>query len=201
MNEIFARVSPEKRNRILNSALDEFAEKGFELASTNEIVENAGISKGLLFHYFGNKQKLYDYLIEFSYDYVTKLLENGIDWGERDFFKRAEKITSLKLSAMQEYPRIYDFLKKAMEKLSMEYIRCQFPSGLTEITERVYTENIDDSLFRSDLDLDRAKEIIRWTVEGAAEKLWKNSPDDIVLENAIEEHREYMNMLRTLMYK
>lgn len=48
----FLNLDSEKQNRILNAAINEFAEKGYENASTNEIVKDAGISKGLLFHYF-----------------------------------------------------------------------------------------------------------------------------------------------------
>lgn len=46
-----------KKDQIAASALKEFAEKGFEQASTNTICKEAGVSKGLLFHYFGSKKK------------------------------------------------------------------------------------------------------------------------------------------------
>ena len=143
MNDSFSKIDPAKQDRILTSALEEFAREGFDRASTNVIVENAAISKGLLFHYFGNKRKLYQYLIDYSFDYVARLLDKGIHWQEKDFFKCAEEITTLKLSALQRYPRIYDFLKKAMENLSMEEIKRRFPPNLVNITKRVYTENID----------------------------------------------------------
>lgn len=52
----FLNLNPEKQDRILNAALKEFAQKGYQNASTNEIVKEAGISKGLLFHYFNNKR-------------------------------------------------------------------------------------------------------------------------------------------------
>jgi len=56
MQEIMPGIEPEKRDRILNAAIEEFASFPFEKASTNHIVAKAGISKGLLFHYFGSKQ-------------------------------------------------------------------------------------------------------------------------------------------------
>ena len=58
-------LSEEKQQRILNAALKEFAQKGYKNASTNQIVKEADISKGLLFHYFKNKKQLFLFL----YDY------------------------------------------------------------------------------------------------------------------------------------
>lgn len=48
-----------KKQQIMESCLAEFAEYGYEKANTNQICESAGVSKGLLFHYYGSKKKLY----------------------------------------------------------------------------------------------------------------------------------------------
>jgi len=48
-----------KKDEILNTSLAEFAEHGYEKTNTNKICKSAGVSKGLIFHYFGSKQKLY----------------------------------------------------------------------------------------------------------------------------------------------
>jgi len=45
--------------KILEAAIEEFAQRGFEAASTNKITEKAKVAKGLLFHYFKNKENLY----------------------------------------------------------------------------------------------------------------------------------------------
>lgn len=44
--------------------LNEFVEKGFFGTSTRKIAEKAGISSGLLFHYFQTKEALYEALVE-----------------------------------------------------------------------------------------------------------------------------------------
>ena len=63
-SKIFTELDNEKQERILEVALKEFAEYGYENASTNRIVKNCGISKGSLFKYFENKEELYFYLID-----------------------------------------------------------------------------------------------------------------------------------------
>ena len=51
--------TPEKtRAKILTAAFEEFYRHGFQGGSLNHIVENAGITKGALFHHFKGKQDL-----------------------------------------------------------------------------------------------------------------------------------------------
>jgi len=49
----------ERRIRILEAAIDVFAEKGFAGARTHEIAARAGISNALIFQHFESKQALY----------------------------------------------------------------------------------------------------------------------------------------------
>ena len=50
--------------QILEIALDQFITKGYYGTSTREIAKIAGISSGLMFHYFDSKLALYEALIE-----------------------------------------------------------------------------------------------------------------------------------------
>ena len=70
MNEKFFDLKKEKQDRMINASLKIFALNGYRHASTDDIVAEAGISKGLLFHYFINKLGLYSFL----YDYSTRFM-------------------------------------------------------------------------------------------------------------------------------
>ena len=50
--QTFLNLPEEKRNTIINIAIEEFAEYGLENASTNRIVAKSGISKGSFYQYF-----------------------------------------------------------------------------------------------------------------------------------------------------
>lgn len=55
----FDNLDPFRKTAILTAAAEEFAAHGFEAASMNRIIENAGTSKGSMYYYFEDKQDLY----------------------------------------------------------------------------------------------------------------------------------------------
>jgi AcrR family transcriptional regulator len=61
--QTFHNLLEEKRNTIINAAIEEFAEYGLENASTNRIVANSGISKGSFYQYFEDKRDVFMYLL------------------------------------------------------------------------------------------------------------------------------------------
>ena len=52
------------RQRILNAALEQFANRGFYGASLTGIVNDLGLTKQALLHHFGSKEKLYGELLQ-----------------------------------------------------------------------------------------------------------------------------------------
>jgi AcrR family transcriptional regulator len=62
--QTFLNLPPEKRETIMNAAIEEFAEYGLENASTNRIVKNSGIAKGSFYQYFEDKQDVFMHMLE-----------------------------------------------------------------------------------------------------------------------------------------
>ena len=60
----FLRLPEEKRGRIFEAAVDEFAEYRFREASVNRVIKAAGISRGSFYQYFQNKEDLYTYVLQ-----------------------------------------------------------------------------------------------------------------------------------------
>lgn len=73
--------------KITDAAMELFASKGFAATKTGEIVKKAGISQGLLYHYFPDKKDLYEKCLERcceeSGNYVSRLLSNGATGSEK----------------------------------------------------------------------------------------------------------------------
>jgi AcrR family transcriptional regulator len=51
------------RERVLDAALGVFSEKGFHVATMDEVAERAGVGKGTLYRYFANKETLFNELV------------------------------------------------------------------------------------------------------------------------------------------
>lgn len=60
-----------RKRQILDIALNHFIRYGFYGTSTRKIAEEAGISSGLMFHYFPNKLALYEALVEIGCEKLT----------------------------------------------------------------------------------------------------------------------------------
>ena len=58
------KSAEERKNEILDVAEQLFAEKGFDNASTNDIINRIGIARGTLYHHFASKEEILDALVE-----------------------------------------------------------------------------------------------------------------------------------------
>ncbi len=199
----FSELSLEKQERILNAAINEFAENGFEKASTNTIVMGAGISKGSLFNYFKNKKEMYLFLIR----HTTKIMErvyDAIDWNKTDLFVRLKEIKQIKLKIMQESPKVFDFLTSVMKETS-PLVKAEVDRIIKRLTEegfsRIY-ENINLDLFRKDLDVSKIISIINWVMIGISEQQKQNlhSVKDINAE-LLDEWDSYFSIMRKSFYR
>ncbi len=56
-------LDPDRETRLIAAAASAFTEVGYELASLNHIIGEAGLSKGSFYHYFPDKQRLHDHVV------------------------------------------------------------------------------------------------------------------------------------------
>ncbi|MET9520437.1 TetR family transcriptional regulator [Streptomyces sp. NPDC002994] len=64
-------AGPGARERILQSARDEFAERGYDKTSMRGIAKAAGVDAALVHHYFGTKDDVFAAAIEMSFEPAT----------------------------------------------------------------------------------------------------------------------------------
>lgn len=199
-------VDPEKRERILNAARKEFAQKGYNDASTNEIVKEAGISKGALFHYFESKKELYLYLFDYTYGILRKEFFDKINLEETDIFKRLRQTLSTKLEMLLKYPETIEFMTKTYYETSeiTPYVEEKMKTIMAENYAALFN-NLDTSKFRDDLDPQRAVNIVLYTIDGFSmreqnklKKFPQAKPD---YEAMFVEVDAYLAMLQKCLYK
>jgi len=65
---------PNARQRLLETATELFADKGYAGTSVREIVERAGVSKPVLYYYFKSKEGLFYAILEWAADVQQEIL-------------------------------------------------------------------------------------------------------------------------------
>lgn len=83
------------RQKILESAIKEFGDRGYGLSSINTICSEGNISKGILYHYFKDKDELYLACVKEVFDGLTKAFKDaaapgplGMEEGFKQYFDR-----------------------------------------------------------------------------------------------------------------
>lgn len=200
----FESLTEEKRKRIIDVCIEEFSLNGYKNASTNSIVKNAEISKGILFHYFGNKKRLYLYVLNYVVELLTKVIYGRMDNLSTDFFERVMQIGIIKMQAAHEYPSEYKFVIDAVahtdEELEQE-VQAVYGKMLSQGMPILF-KDIDTSNFRKDMNKEKALEVIMFIVEGISNKYSRafrnKSTDEIMsnMEDLIKEYYEYVEILK-----
>ncbi len=67
------------KGRILDAAFEVFTEKGFHIATVDEIAEKAGVGKGTLYRYFSNKESLFNELVRLRLEELERKAQAVLD--------------------------------------------------------------------------------------------------------------------------
>jgi TetR/AcrR family transcriptional regulator len=205
--EKFLDLEQTKREQIIRAAMKEFATQGYDRASTNNIVKEAGISKGSLFHYFGNKKNLYLFIYEYAIQTVLDNLWRKIDLEQKDVLARWRQVALLKIELIAQFPELFNFL--VMATLSDINENAQTIQSTNEQKLQAFMQDffadLDYSLFRPGIEVSRALEVISWTIEGFSKKLSGQIGDvpvtEIDFDRIMQELDQYMQLLRDCFYQ
>ena len=207
MGEKFESLSEEKRKKIMNAAYKVFSAHSYKMASTNEIVKEASISKGLLFHYFKSKDGLYSYLYRTGMDLVKEKLYEKVDTREPDLLKRLRFMISQKIPLACEYPELFEFIKTAYyeEEPCIKQMVKEINNQAIEETYRKLYAGVDFSLFREGIDVQLAIQTInaaleKWSEVSMAE--YKSKPIYMLDKEEMEDKLDkYFSFFKKCFYK
>ncbi|MCR5507346.1 MAG: TetR family transcriptional regulator [Lachnospiraceae bacterium] len=200
MNPKFFDVKKEKQDAIINAALMVFAENGYRKASTDVIVKEAGISKGLLFHYFISKKGVYEFVYDYSIKYMLLELTQTVRKDEKDFFSIQRMIELAKTRVMKNYPYMQQFLSSAKYETHPDALGVIKESeGVIEDTYNGIYKKADMSRFSSPVDLHKITRLIGWMSDGYIKDKFRDGTPDLDEMNA--EFAGYLSMLRDHFYK
>ena len=113
--QTFFNLSDEKRQTLIDLALNEFADNDFRSASISRIVARAGIAKGSFYQYFADKQDLYSYLFQLGAEQkVAFLSEAPPPDPEMDLFAYLSWVFQRRVLFDLRYPRFSKLTYRAL---------------------------------------------------------------------------------------
>lgn len=188
------------KNKILMAALEEFSINSYEKSSINKICENGKISKGVMYHYFKNKDELYLYCIRYCYDltieYYNSSLKECKTWKEsiENYFKirymmfleKPEIMKVIFLSILKEPEHLFD----EIEKLKNE---------LKEINYNFFLKILKKTPLRKELSINEIVEVIEM-MENMLNKTFKTNENKEIGSSILEYEKNVKKLADILLY-
>jgi len=190
----FLTLPPEKQNKVVTAAMTLFGEVGYKKAYISEIASAAGVSKSLIFHYFGSKKALYSYLVYYTGKIVMTEAQDKKDTLGKDFFDRVITTIKFRLEIKSRYPAMNLFMESVYKEDEPEV------SGDIERLLAIATDmhakvelNMDEiALFKPDVDPLQVVELVDKYTEGVV-YLWSDTSN---IDKVVAESEKCMKILR-----
>ena len=149
------RAAGGARDALLAAAVAEFAEKGFAGARVDVIAQRAGVNKQLVYHYFQNKQGLYQVALESVYAEI-RARESELSLDALEPAEAMARLVGFSFDYLNEHPEFMALLTdenrnrgshlKASPRLK------QMHSPLMEMMRRTLRRGVASGVFRREYD-------------------------------------------------
>lgn len=198
--EKFKELSEEKKLPIIEAALKCFGKHGYKKASMGDIAQNSGVSKPMLFHYFGTKRDLYLYLSEYVRSVMIEAYKRNEINAYDDLFERIIVASRMKMGILEKHPHILKFIISMFEETD---------DAVTDITKKIMPEaqrfsydlvlrKEDVIKFKESVDIDVVMRMMFLMAEGYAHEM---TDERYELGKITEELEKTIHMLKSNLYK
>jgi TetR/AcrR family fatty acid metabolism transcriptional regulator len=144
-------VKKEKEGAIFDAALRVIKQRGFHKARMADIAREAGISYGLVYHYFANKEDLFDAIADRWWSDLFGLMAE-LENSKEHVHQKLGRVISYFLDTYHRSPELMNIfiteISRSSTNLTSERLE-DFKRFMAE-TERVITEGQEKGVFRAD---------------------------------------------------
>ncbi|WP_010630387.1 TetR/AcrR family transcriptional regulator [Sporolactobacillus vineae] len=199
----FHKIPVEKQNKIIDAALNAFGSNGYKKTSAKDIAEAAGISKAMIFHYFGNKKALYLYLIQLCGETVMTEVSEKLNRNNTDFFERIRMAAEIKFDVLRKRPGVLPFLSSVMnetaDEVKPEVHAIIAGKEASAFREKMVFEGMDTSKFKEGIDPKLILKMLIWMSEGYFNDLTSDADPDF--DAFYTEFMDCLNLLKKACYQ
>lgn len=161
----------QSKERILREATTEFALYGYNAASTNKIMLQAGLAKGLLFHHFFSKEELYSACLQKIIKEFQQELDIFMQEMSKDLFERLADFLTWKSRLAREKPITLRFLF-GLSSLPVD-IRSKADAQILILRKKnsKLLEDYDTSPWKAEIDQEKALAVIVMVFDAFDQKI------------------------------
>ena len=188
------------QGRIIDTALMYFGKYGYKKTSMSDIAKSCGISKGLIFHHFGTKKKLYLALVEHSKEILLEGFYNDAVNARDDLFDRIKIASEMKIRALKNHPYISTFLMSFYLEKDAEVadiVEDIIPTGEQFSRDLVLREG-DGFKFKDGVDINIVMRILMLIAKGYSQEMAESQYD---YDGLVAEFETTMDLLKNNLYK
>lgn len=143
------KLTEKKLAEVLEAGIAEFAEKGPDRASVNVIARKAGISVGVLYKYYENKEEFFQACLKKSLGVLEAVLHEVIENDEK-LLVRAEKMIRAVQSYSKEYSNYIKMYNLITSGSGKKYASL-YAAEIESMTAKVYTGFIERAIKDGDI--------------------------------------------------
>jgi AcrR family transcriptional regulator len=144
-------LEPNARQRLLETATELFADKGYAGTSVREIVDRAGVSKPVLYYYFKSKEGLFYAILEWAAD-VQQTILNEIFTASGSVLDRFIYFYRRVLEGVEEYRHLYAMIHGLMygpPQGAPEFDLPEYQRRMFDAVKRIYRNGLTAGDVRS----------------------------------------------------
>jgi len=161
--DTFDKTTKDRRQKVLEVAISEFASNGYSATSINDIARKAQISIGAMYSYFASKEDLFLTIVNNAYLLMEKILKDVVA-DSSDVFDCIERmlVTSRKFAI--EYPQLNQiYLDITTQALSSMALRLS--NQLEIITPQVLSNVIKQAKLDGKVSSDIDERVISYCID------------------------------------
>lgn len=199
--ESFLNLSSEKQTVIIDAAMKAFGATGYKKTSVSDIATAAGISKAMVFHYFGTKKELYFYLFEYGAELIINEINEKFDRTITDFFDRIIQASEIKIAILQKHPSALNFMASVFFETNEEVaddIQETLKKG-DDFRAHLALDGMDTYKFKEGVDAKLIMKMLYWMAAGYMDTVKGQQGYDF--NTFFMEFKDSLYMMRANFYK
>ncbi|MGL5674947.1 MAG: TetR/AcrR family transcriptional regulator [Cellulosilyticaceae bacterium] len=151
------------REKILQAAIEEFGQKDYGMASTNSMCKNHQLSKGLLFHYYKNKEELFLICVQKTFDALSEYLEEHYKEVQETIDERLNAYFAVRFKFFEENPYYRQIFNTALLNPPEELISQIeiLKTNLNETNKKYILSILEGVELREGIERDEVVDIIK----------------------------------------